>query len=180
MIWFTSDWHFGHDKEFIWKERGFSSVEEMNEELIKRFNSVVAEDDDVFVLGDLMLGDLSNISYVERLNGKFHIIRGNHDTSNRMTQFIGLSKVVDYCDADYFEYGKYKFFLTHFPCITSNVDDDKKPWKRIMNLYGHTHQTTNFYNENPFMYHVGVDSHNCYPVSIEQILEDIREAAYGK
>lgn len=43
----------------------------------------------------------------------------------------------------------------------------------MINLYGHTHQQTNFYNNNPFMYHVGVDSHNCYPISIEQISEDI-------
>ena len=28
---------------------------------------------------------------------------------------------------------------------------------------------------NPFMYHVGVDSHNCYPVSAEEISKDIHD-----
>ena len=180
MIYFTSDWHFGHDKDFIWRDRGFSSVKEMNEELVKRFNSVVSDDDIVYVLGDLILGDLSNSSYVERLNGKLNIIRGNHDTPNRMSKFIQLDNVVTYHNAGYFTYGKYKFYLTHFPCITSNIDDDKNPWQRIINLYGHTHQTNNFYKGNPYMYHVGVDSHDMFPVSIEKILEDIKEAVDGK
>ena len=30
-IFVTSDLHFGHDREFIWKARGFNSVQEMNE-----------------------------------------------------------------------------------------------------------------------------------------------------
>ena len=44
----------------------------------------------------------------------------------------------------------------------------------LVNLFGHTHQKTNFYNGIPFMYHVGVDSHLCYPVKIERIIEDIK------
>ena len=30
MIWLCSDLHLGHDREFVWKKRGFSSCEEMN------------------------------------------------------------------------------------------------------------------------------------------------------
>ena len=31
MIWLCSDWHLNHNKEFIWKARGFESVAQMNE-----------------------------------------------------------------------------------------------------------------------------------------------------
>ena len=31
-----------------------------------------------------------------------------------------------------------------------------------------------FYQDIPFMYHVGPDSHNCYPVCFEQIIVDIK------
>ena len=31
MIYLSSDTHFGHVKDFLWRPRGFSSVEEMNE-----------------------------------------------------------------------------------------------------------------------------------------------------
>ena len=40
-IWFTSDLHFNHDKDFIWGARGYSSVNEMNRIQIEKFNSVV-------------------------------------------------------------------------------------------------------------------------------------------
>ena len=37
-IWFTSDTHFFHDKIVEYSQRPFASVEEMNEELIARWN----------------------------------------------------------------------------------------------------------------------------------------------
>ena len=57
MIYFTSDLHLNHDKEFIYKERGFSSVEEMNTAIINNINETLTEGDELFILGDLMLGD---------------------------------------------------------------------------------------------------------------------------
>jgi calcineurin-like phosphoesterase family protein len=33
-IWFTSDTHFGHQKEFIWGPRGFKSSKEHDEAII--------------------------------------------------------------------------------------------------------------------------------------------------
>ena len=43
--------------EFVWKARGFESVEEMNKAQIERFNSKVQPEDTVYILGDSMLGD---------------------------------------------------------------------------------------------------------------------------
>ena len=82
MIWICSDWHFNHDKEFVWEARGFKSVDEMNAEIVKRHNLIVAEDDDVYVLGDLcMSGELEiNKNFIESMNGKLHIVLGNHCT----------------------------------------------------------------------------------------------------
>jgi len=46
----------------------------------------------------------------------------------------------------------------------------------VINLHGHTHQQTNFLQpDNPFMYHVGMDSHNCTPVHIDEVMTDIRQ-----
>lgn len=69
-IFATSDMHFGHDREFVWKVRGFNSIQEMNDAYVNRWNSVVGPEDDVYCLGDLMLGDPSNIEYIKKLNGK--------------------------------------------------------------------------------------------------------------
>ena len=46
--------------------------------------------------------------------------------------------------------------------------------KRILNLFGHTHSKEKFYQDNPTMYNVALDAHNNTPVSIDQIIEDIK------
>lgn len=174
MFWFTSDAHFGHNKEFIWRVRGFNSCEEMNEAIVERWNECVDGDDEIWHLGDFMLGDISNISYIQRLKGKLHIILGNHDTDNRINLYRNLPNVVDCLWADRIKLCGYHFYLSHFPTITSNLE--KESLKQCtLNLFGHTHQKTNFYLDYPFMYHVGMDSHDCRPVSIETIIADMEK-----
>lgn len=172
-IFVTSDMHFGHDREFIWKARGFTNVQEMNEKYVKRWNSVVTAEDDVYALGDLMLGDASNIEYLKRLNGKIHIVLGNHDTANREKMYRELPNVVEVAEVGIrLKYKKHHFVLTHYPMMTGNLE--KESLKQMsLNLYGHTHQTSNFYNDMPFMYHVGVDSHDGYPVLLDDVIEEM-------
>ena len=55
LIWFTSDFHFGHEKEFLWKPRGFTTWEEHAQKVIENYNSVVRPNDEVYILGDCML-----------------------------------------------------------------------------------------------------------------------------
>jgi calcineurin-like phosphoesterase family protein len=179
MIWLTSDWHFNHDREFIWKARGFSSVQEMNEAIIQRHNALVRPDDDVYVLGDSSLGGgdaqvlATNKALIERLNGKLHIIRGNHDTDRRVAMYESCKNVVGpILYADMLHYKGYHFYLSHFPTLTGNLE--KESLKQCTcNLFGHTHQTTNFHMDMPYLYHVGVDSHNCYPVSLDDIIQEM-------
>lgn len=51
-IFFTSDHHFGHANIIKFSNRPFSNVEEMNEELIKRWNEKVSSEDEVSYIGD--------------------------------------------------------------------------------------------------------------------------------
>ena len=176
-IFFTSDTHFCHDRGFVYEPRGFKNIDEMNAAIVERWNSVVKPEDTVYHLGDAMLNDNTlGSELIEKLNGHIIMIRGNHDTNNRLLIYEGL-KNVDDCGkwADLVKCGKYTFYLSHFPTNTSNLEKDAHLSQHIINLYGHTHQKTNFYNDIPYMYHVGVDSHNCYPVSVDQIIEDIKE-----
>lgn len=172
-IWITSDWHFGHDREFIWKARGFASVEDMNEHIIAAHNAVVKPDDDVYVLGDLMLGEYQDgIECLRRLNGLLHIVRGNHDTNSRWNGYFSLSQVVEAQNAIYLKYKKHHFYMSHYPTLTGNLEKESLT-QMTLNLFGHTHQKTNFHMDMPFMYHVGVDSHNCKPVLLDDIIEEM-------
>lgn len=176
MIFCTSDLHLGHDKDFVTKARGFETVEEMNAEIIRRWNERVYPDDDVYVLGDLTLGDVEEgIRLIAKLNGYLHIMRGNHDTDKKVERYLELPNVVSVQYADVLKYGKAVFWLGHYPTITANYDDDK-PWaKHVVCLFGHTHQEQPFYNDNPYMYNVGMDAHNCTPITIDEIVADIRK-----
>ena len=178
-IFLTSDLHFNHDREFVWKARGFNSIEEMNENIIKRFNERVTAEDDVYILGDLCLGGgdkeviEQNKSLIKRLNGKLHIIRGNHDTDRRVEMYMTCSNIVE-CTlwADYIKYKGYHFYMSHFPTITSNLEKESLKQCTCC-LFGHTHQTTNFYYDMPMVYHVGVDSHDCKPVLLDDIIKEM-------
>lgn len=182
-IWLTSDWHFGHNREFIWKQRGYNSIGEMNDDFVRKHNEVVDADDEVFVLGDLILGEPDNIEYVKKMNGKLHIVRGNHDTDNRWVAYANLPNVVEMNNAIYFKYKKYHFYMSHFPTLTGNLQKETIN-QMTLNLFGHTHQQTNFYSsddndmfkiEIPYMYHVGVDSHEGYPVLLDIIIKEMSD-----
>lgn len=182
-IWLTSDLHFNHDREFIWGARGFYDVEEMNEQIISRFNSKVAPNDIVYILGDICLGGgneamlAANQQLIERLNGTIHIIRGNHDTDRRVQMYESCENVKGpVLWADLINYKGYHFYLSHFPTMTGNLDD-KKPLKaRTINLCGHLHITDPLYHiaQAGATYHVELDAHNCYPVLLDDIIEEMQ------
>lgn len=180
-IFFSSDYHFNHQKEFIYKPRGFNSIYDMNEAIVERHNKIVTSEDVIYVLGDLCLGGGSdealkiNKKIISSLKGNLKVILGNHDTHSRIQMYNECWNVEVLGYADMLKYGKYHFYLSHYPTLTTNFDDDKPLKARTLNLYGHTHQSTNFYNNNPCMYHVGVDSHYCEPVSIDTIVEEIKQ-----
>lgn len=170
-IYFTSDLHLNHDKEFVWKSRGFNSVEEMNEAIITAINYQVTPEDDLYILGDLCMGsDLEkNRELLSQLNGKLHIVLGNHDTANRRSMYETLPSIVEIAYALPFKYGKYNFYLSHYPTITDN-EPNKSLKQQVINLHGHTHQRF-WWNDNyKLMYHVGVDS---WPVTIVRHIDDI-------
>lgn len=79
MIYFTSDPHYGHANVIRYCARPFRDVQEMNEALINNWNSVVTQDDTVYVLGDFSLGFSEVERYSSRLLGKKFLIPGNHD-----------------------------------------------------------------------------------------------------
>ena len=115
MIYITSDWHFGHDRDFIYQPRGFSSVGEMNEEIIAKYNEIVKPEDDVYVLGDLMLGcNEVGLHCIKNLKGNIHVIRGNHDTNTRMDLYNNCYNIVEITEGKFLNYKDYQFFQKMF------------------------------------------------------------------
>lgn len=176
-IFFTSDLHFCHNKPFIYEPRGFTNIEDMNEAIVERWNKVVKPDNIVYCLGDTMLKDTARgCELIKRLNGQIFLIWGNHETDARKNAiFENCPNVIGGWYAYVIKYNKMNIYLSHYPSLTANYDTAHFS-QHILNLHGHSHQQKNFmYPNNPFMYHVGMDSHNCTPVHIDEVMTDVRQ-----
>ncbi|MBR4223644.1 MAG: metallophosphoesterase family protein [Oscillospiraceae bacterium] len=182
-IFLTSDLHLGHDKPFIWQARGFSSIEEHDSEIVRRWNERVSEEDTVYLLGDVMLDDtVKGMEHLRSLKGEIHIVRGNHDTDRKVEMYLTSPNVAEVAAALYLRQGKRTFYMSHYPTLVDNVADPGYVHPLIC-LYGHTHQRDCFFTAEghtvPFMYHVGVDSHDLYPILIEDVIDHIRAERAG-
>lgn len=176
-VFITSDWHFMHNRDFIYGPRGFSSTQEMTTAIIERHNEIVRPQDHVYVLGDLMLNDnAAGLAAIKQLKGQIHVIRGNHDTDGRMDLYSNCYNVVEVVEGKYLVYKGYHFYLSHFPCLCGNFDESKPLKNRIVSLCGHTHTQDPFLDwDKGLIFHCEVDSNNCYPWNLDDIIAKIKE-----
>lgn len=173
MIYLTSDLHFNHVNILKYEpvNRPFETLEEMNETLIKNWNDKVTAEDTVYVLGDLAMGTVeASRACIERLNGKIVLIRGNHDSPKRIAMYKELG--IEVHDIYYLPYKGRYFILCHFPIASEEfikmvIQDNSE----VVNLYGHVHGNApkGYVNGT---YHVGVDTNNLAPISIQQVWEE--------
>jgi calcineurin-like phosphoesterase family protein len=84
-VFLTSDTHFGHagvcrftEADGVTKIRPWTDPEEMDEEMVKRWNETVRPNDKVYHLGDVVI-NRKHLKTIGRLNGDKVLIRGNHD-----------------------------------------------------------------------------------------------------
>ena len=127
-VFVTSDTHYYHHNvlKFEPEARPFSSVEEMNEVLVERWNSVVGKRDMVWHLGDVCFGRIENLEILSRLNGQKKLVLGNHDkhpASVYLKYFRDVQACVPYD----------KCILTHIPIHPSQF------YGFEANVHGHLH-----------------------------------------
>ena len=144
MIYYIADCHFFHNAlNEKMDKRGFSSCEEMNEYMIKKWNDKVTRADTVVVLGDLSLGKVEETNeLIHRLKGKLCLITGNHDkfiTSPDFdkSRFEWIEPYKEIADS------QKKVVLCHYPIPFYNGQYRKShngDPKTYM-LYGHVHNT---------------------------------------
>ena len=136
-------------------------MEEMNDVLIRNWNSVVDHTDSVYFLGDFSFGDPAQTEDVLRqLKGHKHLIVGNHDRHGRHSRKgsfpwgIWFNSISDY---QRLKFEGHKFVLCHFPFAS---------WERqYVNLHGHTHGM----HADLFGQHdVGVDSNEYRPITAHE------------
>lgn len=165
--WFTSDLHLGHSKIIEYCDRPYSDVKEMNKSLVDNWNTCVKPDDVVYFLGDFAMSGRDNIHlWLNFLNGRKHLIKGNHDYSVKWDKFPQWESVSNLKEISLSSEGEnYKIIMCHFPLLTWN----KSHYGSWM-LHGHAHASLPF-DPNIKRLDVGVDGHDYKPVSFEQVKE---------
>lgn len=128
----------------------------------------------------MLKDNVHGIECLKQLNGTKYFVIGNHDTNPRVELYIDEQGAnIALCGyATYLKYNGYHFYLSHYPTLTSNFNDGKSLKQRTINLCGHSHVKNSFmdwdtYN-NP-IYHCELDAHNCFPISIDTIIEEMNE-----
>lgn len=181
-IWFTSDLHFGHANVIEYSHRPFLDVDNMNETLISRWNTRVAEADLVYCLGDMFLCSFKKAEAIaKRLHGIKVLIQGNHDKF-RPGQLVRLG-FVDIAREAVISIGSELVKLCHYPYapppeLMSAYDTrglrylDRRPepsGERYL-LHGHVHEHWIHKTENHrLMINVGVDVWGYAPAAIADI-----------
>jgi calcineurin-like phosphoesterase family protein len=168
-IYFTSDTHWAHKNIITYSNRPFTSVTEMDEALIKNWNNVVKSNDEIYHLGDFTFSKdhkyITNI--LKRLNGKIHLIWGNHDEDMKRVIYNNRTLVTS---TDYYKeikINKQLICLFHY---------GQRVWNRShhgsIHLYGHSHGTLPPYGKSV---DVGVDAkfltEEYRPISIDEVFE---------
>lgn len=206
-LFFTSDTHFNSERALKLSKRGFKTVDEMDKSMIKNWNSVVKSNDVVFHLGDfgdysianllngrifLLLGnyereefkDLSRTSIRNKLEEfginlfpwqkkdspenkiKFPLsdfLANGYITDKELDDTLGLDKR--------FKNDLTNFLLSHEPIVNSEHITETGS----CNLFGHIHgrQKVKRYGLD-----VGVDAHNYYPISLQDVLFYVNAIMY--
>lgn len=159
MIYFTSDNHFGHTSIIKFCNRPYKDVEEMNEAMIKNWNSVVTPKDQVWHIGDFSFADEKTTANIaRRLNGHKFLVAGNHDNIRVLAPLFEQHYLYHEI-----KHEKQLIVLCHYAFRIWN-----KSHYGSWNLYGHSHGTLPEPDDLLSM-DVGVDSNNYTPISFEQV-----------
>lgn len=185
MRYFTSDTHFGHARINELSGRPFTSVEEMNETIIERWNAVVGAHDVVFHLGDVALGPFAeSLSLCGRLNGLKFLVPGNHDrifAGNKaayIQRFLPLYKehfTLLAAGPMTLDDGT-EVNISHFPYKGDHTTDERYPEFRPVDdgkflIHGHVHEMWKY---NGRQVNVGVDAWDFTPVTEQTIIDWIK------
>lgn len=160
MIYVISDTHFGHKNILKFEQfyRPFSSIEEHNEELVNRWNSVVTPKDTVWHLGDVAFGRANLHKYMPMLNGTKKLVLGNHDNYRIQEYLLHFKEVVGCID-------RYKVIFTHFPVHAQQLEA-----RYVTNVHGHLHSKK--LNDSRYV-NVSCENINLTPISLDLILNPV-------
>lgn len=170
-VWFTSDLHFWHKNICKYCNRPYSNIEDMNEAIINNWNTVVQDDDIVYLLGDMGFCGIEKLRpLISQLKGHIRLVQGNHDSDkvvNRLIEEGLIEGVATLCHITIIgdeECPDQELTLCHFPMIDW-YNKEKGAWM----IHGHQHQLSNTPSCSVAHWDVGLDRNYMTPISFNQL-----------
>lgn len=168
----TADLHFDHRGivKFINKDgtkvRPWDDVEEMNKALVINWNETVNPEDTVFVLGDFCI-NRSGLRFVDQLNGKKILIKGNHDNF-RIEEYSGFAEIHSCVVLN-------GMILTHIPVHESQLE------RFGLNVHGHLHNNVVMKGDkyDPRYMCVSVELTGYKPIGLN-VCREVRDDVFGR
>jgi len=144
-VFVTSDTHFGHHNIIRFCSRPYGGVTEMDEDLIKRWNSRVGHADTVYFLGDFAFASQSRIIEVLGLLNfmQMFIVPGNHDEKLRsmwahpvepVWETHGVHFITMLDEVQEIRHEGRTFVLCHYP-----MEEWNGKFRGAIHLHGHCH-----------------------------------------
>ena len=173
-VFLVSDTHFGHAgvcrftcDDGVTKIRPWTDPDEMDEEMVKRWNETVGKNDKVYHLGDVVINRRC-LSTLRRLNGDKILIKGNHD----------IFKLEDYTP----HFRDIRGYHVMNNMILSHIPVHPESFGRFRaNIHGHLHQRRvmcEVWGEmevDPRYFNVSVEQTDFRPILFEEVCKRIRE-----
>lgn len=172
-VFVSSDLHFNHTNILKYHPERGTSIQEMNEKIIQNWNSVVNKTDICYILGDVAMGKVQDcIPLIKRLNGRLHLILGNHDTALKKLISNSNEKLFDSIQ-DYLELKhnyngiKCKVIMFHFPIARFNGGH----YESNFHLHGHCHGNPTGLEGR--IKDIGTDTNNLFPYLLDDVLTEL-------
>lgn len=161
-IFVTSDTYFGRESKAI--ERGFASLDEMEDTYIENWNSTVGRDDLVFHLGNFGWDPIASETACMLLNGKIHFLKGSFDNHLSEMSLVKTGRHILYSN-QIAVMPNQNVIISHWPLL-----DWPGRAEGILSLHGGDLKTD---ISNGYRFNVNISNWNSRPVEIELLKEII-------
>lgn len=164
---FTSDTYFGRTNAITLFNRPFPDVDEMNIELVKRWNSRVGKSDTVYHLGNFAWDPITASFAIELLNGKIFFLLGHSDDSLKEV-ILKTSKNKKLLKDQIIEIPELNVVASHYPLEAWNGKEFG-----VIHFHGHLPSLKTDLKKS-LRINCCVDNWDYYPVEYSTILDIIK------
>lgn len=176
MIYYIADCHFGDEQVIQFSHRPFDNVSQMDSYMLKHWNRAVKDQDDVYIVGDLVHRASDPGKYLAQLKGRLHLIIGNHDRCILEEKDLH-HYFVDIRDYMVIRDGHHRIVLFHYPMLEWD-GYYYGSWHVFGHIHNHPSLTQEKIKDLPKALNCGADIVGFCPRTFDELVSINKKDAY--